>query len=122
MGYVERYRKEAMEKKLFRRWDFAIAEIEKTGEALVLFLAKQGCWKDGVRITTYNEFPDLPKTFATYDDAYTWLEEKMTDYFAQRIREAKEIIHNENWGVCSVSLLQRRMPRCGYAGAAGILV
>jgi hypothetical protein len=121
MGYLERYRNEASQKRLFRWWDFAIVEIEKTAEAKVIFLAQQGYWKYGKWIVASNEFPDLPKTFTTYDEAYAWLEEKMTDYFAKRIYEAKELIQKEQWELCSVSLLQRHMPRCGYAGAAWLL-
>jgi len=121
MGYLERYRNEASEKKLFRWWDFAIVEIEKTTEALMMFRAKQGYWKDGQWIITYSEFPDLPKTFVSYEDAYAWLEEKMTDYFTQRIQETKQLIQKEKWELCSVSLLQRHMPHCGYAGAARVL-
>ena len=121
MGYLERYRKEASEKKLFRWWDFAIVEIEKTAEALVMFLAKQGYWSDGKWIVIYNEFPDLPVTFSSYDQAYVWLEEKMTDYLIQRIQEAKELIRKQKWEFCSVSLLQRYLPHCGFSGAARVL-
>ena len=49
MGYVARYRKEAQEKGLQDWQRFYIAEIEKTGEALVVYRNPHGYWKRGYR-------------------------------------------------------------------------
>ena len=77
MGYVARYRADAQAKDL-PGWDrFYIAEIEATGEAILVFRKPRGFWQDGHFVITFNEFPELPLTFPGYKDAFGWLEERL---------------------------------------------
>lgn len=77
MGYVARYRADAQEKNLPRWQEFVIAENKFTHEAILVFRKPLGYWSKGEFKVTYNEFPELPKTFLTYEEAYKWLEERL---------------------------------------------
>lgn len=78
MGYLNRYRQQAHEIGLPRANDFAICEIASTGAAILIFRRPNGYHKDGHFVVTYNEFPELPMEFPTYDKAFTWLVDRLT--------------------------------------------
>lgn len=78
MGYVAKYRAEAQEKNLPNWERFAIAEIEKTGEAILIYRNPHTSWFGGKLHYTANEYPELPMMFPTYQEAFAWLERKLT--------------------------------------------
>ena len=69
MGFVKRYWKEAEEKKIPHWHKCAIVEL-KTGEARVQVR--------GYENIPLGFMPECPKTFATYEEAFAWLECKLT--------------------------------------------
>ena len=69
MGFVKRYWKEAEEKKI-PQWHKCVIIEMKTGEARVQ--------KRGYRNIPNWFMPELPKTFATYEEAFAWLERNLT--------------------------------------------
>ena len=69
MGYVARYRQEAQEKNLPHWNRFVIAQAgENTQEAII---AQQG-WNTP-------DDPQFPKRFPSYEEAFAWLECKLTN-------------------------------------------
>ncbi len=77
MGYISRYRKEAQEKNLQNWKYFYIAEIEKTCGAILVYRNPHRIWIGGKLKITFNEYPDLPKLFPSYEDAFAWLEKNL---------------------------------------------
>lgn len=77
MGYYERWKIDSQEKNLPRKEQFYIAEL-KTSEALLVHRSPYGYFSEGHFIVTHNDYPELPKTFGTYEEAFAWLERKLT--------------------------------------------
>ena len=69
MGFVKRYWQEAEEKNIPHWHKCAIVELN-TGEARVQV-------RGYVNISD-NFMPECPKTFTTYEEAFAWLERKLT--------------------------------------------
>lgn len=79
MGFVKRYWQEAEEKKLPHWHKCAIVELV-TGEARVQVR--------GFENIPLGFLPECPKTFATYEEAFAWLERKLTKLAPDRLESA----------------------------------
>ena len=82
MGFVERYWREAEEKKIPHYRRVAIVELQ-TGSARVQ--------RRGLANVSDQEFPELPLEFPTYEEAFAWVERKLTQRAPDRLRDEAKL-------------------------------
>lgn len=71
MGFVQRYWREAEEKQIPHYRRLAIVELQ-TGSARVQ--------RRGLANVSDQEFPELPLEFSAYEEAFAWVERKLTQH------------------------------------------
>ena len=103
MGFVERYWREAEEKKIPHYRRVAIVELQ-TGSARVQ--------RRGLANVSDQEFPELPLEFPTYEEAFAWVERKLTP------RAADIATTDGKFCKCGWSLERHGGMNCLYRDAA----
>ncbi len=99
MGFVERYWKEAEEKKIPHYRSVVIVEL-KTGVARVQ--------RRGLANLSDKQFPELPMEFPTYEDAFSYVERRLNN-----TTKAKVTCSNGHIRIVEGISWNTNCPKCG---------